>query len=297
VTSGSGLPADVEMATPTPDNLSPPVLVDNVETLANIPAIIANGAAWFRSVGTDKSPGTIVCTLTGAVTGSIERPRVLEIAMGTPLRDVIAVANEQSSDDDDAEPRRVVAAMTGVSNAIVVADQFDIPVSYEGFAEIGTGLGSASFILVDESTDPVAVVAGASRFLAVESCGQCEPCKRDGLQIAEELARVCRHEADAATLETIEDRLVTITHGARCNLAAQHQAVVGSFLANFGDRVVQHLDQRDEPVEPALVAELLGMERGTEDLDTTFADKQPDWTYDAVDSGRTPAERLTDHRA
>jgi len=302
VTSESGLAADVEMATPAPDNLSPPVLVDNVETIANVPPIIANGAAWFRSIGTEKSPGTIVCTLTGVVTGAIQRPSVVEVAMGTRLGDVIAQANDQigddvAVDDDDPEMHRVVAVMTGVSNAIVGVEQFDTPVSYEGFAALGSGLGSGSFIIIDHRTDPVAVAAGASRFLAVESCGQCEPCKRDGLAIADHLAKLCRHEPDALTLESIEDRLGTITRGARCNLALQHQVVVGSLLQRFGDRVQRHLQESDEPTEPVLVAELLSIDGGIETLDSSFADKQPDWTHDAVDSGRAPAERLTDHRA
>nr|MDQ6909934.1 hypothetical protein [Actinomycetota bacterium] len=83
--SESGLSAHVEMAGPDDDSAAPPTLVDNVETLANVPRIIARGAAWFRTVGTEKSPGTIVCT----VTGSTQRHGVGEVIMGTPLREVI----------------------------------------------------------------------------------------------------------------------------------------------------------------------------------------------------------------
>jgi NADH:ubiquinone oxidoreductase subunit F (NADH-binding) len=90
VTAGSGLPADVVMATEAGDNLAPPALVDNVETLANVPAIIARGAAWFRSAGTAASAGTVVCT----VSGPGRRTRVVEVPCGTPLVDVLAAGTE-----------------------------------------------------------------------------------------------------------------------------------------------------------------------------------------------------------
>jgi NADH-quinone oxidoreductase subunit F len=287
VTSGSGLAADVEMATTATDNLPPPVLVNNVETLANVPAIIAHGAAWFRSVGTEKSPGTVVCTLTGAV----RRPKVVEVAMGTPLRDVIAEASNEPGDG-----RRITGVLMGVSNSMVSPDAFDTPISYEALAAIGSGLGSASFIVLDERSDGVAVAAGASRFLAVESCGQCEPCKRDGLEISGHLARLVRNEADPAAIDVINHRLTTIADGARCNLAAQHQVVVGSILAAFDGNLRDHLDGRRDPAEPTLIAELLRIDGDKETVDSTFATKQPDWTYEPVDSGETPVERLTDHR-
>ena len=102
-------------------------------------------------------------------------------------------------------------------------------------AAIGSGLGSAGFMVVADDTAPISVVAGASRFLAVESCGQCTPCKQDGAEIAELLAGAARGEAAPEDLDTIRMRLRTITAGARCSLATQHQAVVGSLLDAFDD--------------------------------------------------------------
>jgi NADH:ubiquinone oxidoreductase subunit F (NADH-binding) len=212
--------------------------------------------------------------------------------MGTPLRDVIHEAA-----DEPGDKRRITGVLMGVSNAMVAAAQFDTPISYEGLAAIGSGLGSASFIVLDERGDGVATAAGASRFLAIESCGQCEPCKRDGLEITGHLNRLCRNEADEAAIDEIKRRLTTITDGARCNLAAQHQTVVGSIMQTFEGHVRGHLDAALEPVDPMLVAELLRIDGESETVDDTFIDKQPDWTYEAVDSGETPVERLTDHRA
>jgi len=116
-------------------------LVNNVETIANVPGIIGNGAAWFRSVGTDESPGTVVC----AVTGSSRRHAVGEVAMGTPLREVISAIG------GDPEPgRRVVGVMSEAASALVPESQLDIPLSYEGLAGVGSALGIAAFIVFDD---------------------------------------------------------------------------------------------------------------------------------------------------
>ncbi len=152
-----------------------PALVDNVETLANVPGIVEHGPAWFRSVGTDESPGTIVCTITGAT----RRHGVGEFAMGTPLRDVIETLGGGAADE-----RALIAAMSGTANAAIAAPDFHTPLTYEHLARLGSGLGTAGFIVFDDETDLIAVAHGVARFLAVESCGQCVPCKDDGLAIA-----------------------------------------------------------------------------------------------------------------
>ena len=292
VDSGSGLPADVQMATADDgDNLAPPVLVNNVETFANVANIIANGAAWFRSVGTTESPGTILCTVTGAVS----RPGVFEVAMGTPLRDLLALATSDAENDGGA--RSLSAVLMGVSNAILTSAELDTPISYEAFAAQGGGLGSASFIVVDDSTDPVAVAAGASRFLAVESCGQCTPCKQDGLEISSLLQKLASGQADQSHLRRIDERLLRITDGARCSLASQHQVVIGSIRTRFAAQFEARVQPGRDPVEPVLIAEVTAIDGQTTSVDPTFVDKQPDWTYGPHDSGLAPVERLTDHRA
>ena len=286
VTSGSGLAADVELATPTPDNTTPPVLIHNVETLANVPAIVAKGASWFREVGTPESPGTIVCTVTGAV----QHPGVVEAPMGLPLRTLLDEVGGGARTG-----RAIVGVLMGVSNAILTSDELDLPISHEAMRQRGSGLGSASFIVIDDADDPVAVAAGASRFLAIESCGQCTRCKLDGLDIAASLATITSGEGDDHVLQTIEKRLGTITDGARCSLATQHQLVVGSILDQFNDAVAARLAS-DEPVAPYVIAELVRIDDDTTTIDEAFLTKQPDWTHDEVDSGKMPAERLGDHR-
>ena len=299
--SGSGLTADVQKAGQMGVSIAPPALVNNVETLANVPAIIANGAAWFRTLGTQNSPGTVVCT----ITGSVGHPLVVEVELGTPLRSVLDLAR---ASDRDAELAPIVAVMMGVSNVILTAADLDTPVSYEAMSAIGTGLGSASFIVIDESTDPVALAAGVSRFLAVESCGQCTPCKQDGLAIFEGLRSLATEGGTEHDLALIERRLGTIADGARCNLARQHQVVVGSILGAFDDRVRVRLRPGVAPCEPVLVTELVALDNGLVTLDDAFLTKRSDWTQvtngsapstgaPIEDPGSSPVDRLTDHRA
>jgi len=288
VNTGSGQSSHVEMAGPGADAVAPPALVDNVETLANVPGIIARGGSWFRTEGTAESPGTIVCT----VTGSVQTSGVAEFMMGTPLREVI-----DHIGGGIKAGRTITAVMGGVSNALLTPDQLDTPLTYEDMAAIGSGLGSASFTVFDDTDDLVAVVAGASRFLAVESCGQCTPCKQGGLVLADLLGKLSRSTADERDLIQIRERVATVADGARCFLASQQEVVVGSLLERFGELVDGHLDRSIPGVEPALVAELVTIDDGTPILDERFRDKQPDWTFDDTYSGQAPADRLDEHRS
>ena len=287
VDTGSGASAHVELAGPGHETPAPPALVDNVETLANVAHIIAEGANWFRELGTDGSPGTIVCT----VTGDVVRPGVAEIPLGTTVREAIdAVAG-----GPDAE-RPVKAVLNGVSAAPLPAALLDTPLTYEDMAGAGSGLGTASLIVVGEGTDMTAVAAGVARFLAVESCGQCTPCKGDGLTLADALDRLCAGSGGQADLDAATDALTTIADGARCNLASQQQAVVGAILAGWDDEVVRRATGAAETVTPVLITEVVGIDdEGDVTLDEGRRTKQPDWTHDTPWSGSYPADELGDH--
>jgi hypothetical protein len=285
----SSLSAHVEMVTADAETGAPPTLVDNVETIANVARIVARGAAWFRTEGTERSPGTIVCT----ITGSTVRDGVGEVIMGTPLREAI-----EEIGGGVRRGRRVKAVISGVSNGVLTEADLDTPLTYEDMAAAGGGLGSGGFIVFDDHVDMTTVAAGVSRFLAVESCGQCTACKQDGLTISTRLAALCRSEATERDLAEIRKRVATVTDGARCFLASQQQVVVGSVLERFPADIAAHLDgRRAAPVEPMLIAELVDIEGGTAVIDEHFAAKQPDWTFDAEDSGQAPADRLDEHRA
>jgi NADH-quinone oxidoreductase subunit F len=277
-------PAGTEMAEEDRAGAAPPALANNVETMANVPGILAEGAAWFRSLGTAESPGTIVCTITGASRAH----GVAEVAMGTSLADVIDAVGGGA-----AEGRTLVAAMSGVANPLLPAARFDTPLTYEAMRAAGSGLGAAGFIVFDDTTDLAAVAAGVSRFLAVESCGQCTPCKQDGLALAALLDRIRRSDAHELDLVAVGDRVATVADSARCFLAEEHQLVLESILQLFPDVLRSHARGDTAGAEPYPIAAIAELgEDGLAVLEERQLDKQPDWSFDATDSGKAPVERL-----
>ncbi|MEO7555211.1 MAG: NADH-ubiquinone oxidoreductase-F iron-sulfur binding region domain-containing protein [Acidimicrobiales bacterium] len=258
-----------------------PACVNNTETLANVARIISRGPEWFRSLGTEESPGTVVCT----ITGDTRRHGVGEVQMGTTLREVI-----DDIGGGPSEGRTVKAVLAGVANGIVIGDQLDTPLTYEAMRAIGSGVGSGGFIVFDDTADMSAVAAGVARFLAVESCGQCEPCKLDGLTLSGALATIASSEGRENDMDVIRRRVDTVTRGARCFLASQQQVVLESILKHFPDELADHVAGTREPVEPVLITELLDIRGGTAILDERHRNKQPDWTYNANDSGTAPVD-------
>jgi NADH:ubiquinone oxidoreductase subunit F (NADH-binding) len=274
-------PAGSVMADESPTG-APPALVNNVETVANVPGILAQGADWFRSVGTAESPGTVVCTISGRT----RRHGVGEVAMGTPLSEVAELIGGGAR-----EGQQLVAAVSGAANPLLPANQLDTPVSYEAMAAAGSGLGAAGFVCFDDATDLAAVAAALSRFLAIESCGQCTPCKQDGLAIAVLLDKVRASEAEEEDLAAIADRVSTVADEARCYLAQQHQNVIDSVLRLFPGKLRVHL--AEEPAAaPELILPIVDIVDGQAVLDLDHLTKQPDWSHDKIDSGKAPVDRL-----
>jgi NADH:ubiquinone oxidoreductase subunit F (NADH-binding) len=257
-------------------------LANNVETLANVPGILADGATWYREVGTTESPGTVICTMTG----HCRVHAVGEVTMGTPLREAIDLIG------DGPEHLRLVGAMSGVANPIVPERLLDTELSYEAMSAIGSGLGAAGFYVLDDRTDVAAVAAGAARFLAIESCGQCEPCKRDGLAIADHLRALCASTGSPADLDELAQRLGTVAGGARCFLATQQQRVVESALGLYGGEFQQRALGQAEPAELEVIVPVVDIVDGHALLDTTHLTKQPDWSHDETSSGAWPAATL-----
>ncbi|MFT4867312.1 MAG: NADH-quinone oxidoreductase subunit F [Ilumatobacter sp.] len=283
--SGAGNSAATVGLAGTGGTADSPALVNNVETLANVPGIILNGPDWFREIGTADSPGSIVCT----ISGDTEHHGVGEFAMGTPLWEII--------DELGGGPRvgqTLIAAVSGTANSVLEASQFTTPLTYEDMAAAGSGLGSAGFIVIDDGTDLVAFAQAVARFLAVESCGQCLPCKDDGIGIARLLADVCSASGDERTLAELNRRFATVGDGARCGLALQQSRCVQSLVTLGVGTVERHLARSIEPVGPLLVAPIVDLVDGAATIDEMYADKQPDWSYGALDSGIPPAELYID---
>jgi NADH-quinone oxidoreductase subunit F len=248
-----------------------PTLVNNVETLSNVPHILARGADWFRTMGTAESPGTIVTT----VVGDVIAPDVGEVELGTPLSTVIDVVGSGLAPD-----RRVKAVFSGVANAVVTAPDLAVPVSYEGFESIGSGMGSAGFIVYDETTCMVDAAYRFSRFLSIESCGQCPPCKLGSGAITEHLERIELGTGGEEDLAIAAGWLQRVTDGNRCYLAVEEQIVVASILERFPEEFAEHIELRSCPRPRRLpIPKLVELADGRAVYDERFWDKQPDWTY------------------
>jgi NADH-quinone oxidoreductase subunit F len=249
-----------------------PTLVNNAETLANVPHILVHGADWFRSMGTDASPGTVIAT----VVGDVVAPDVGEVELGTPLRAVIEGVGSGLLDG-----RSIKAVFSGVANPVVTESNLDVPVSYEGLQSVGSGMGAAGFIVYDDTTCMVDTAYRFSRFLSVESCGQCPPCKLGSGEITVHLENIERGVGTESDLQGIVRWLSRVTDGARCYLATEERLVVASILDAFAHEFVDHIEHARCPNPRQLPIPLLvDLADGVATYDETFWRKRPDWTYD-----------------
>jgi NADH:ubiquinone oxidoreductase subunit F (NADH-binding) len=250
-----------------------PTLVNNVETLSNVPHILARGAEWFRSMGTAESPGTVVAT----VVGDVVAPDVGEVELGTPLGAVIDAVGS-----GPRPGRAVKAVFSGVANRVVTADHLDAPVSYEGLAAVGSAMGAAGFIVYDDTACMVDAAYRMSRFLYVESCGQCLPCKIGSGEITTHLERIETGAGTDDDIAAIGGWLERVTDGNRCYLAVEEQLVVSSVLRAFPDEFAEHIEGHACPRPGGRpMPKLVDLVDGVATYDETFWRKRPDWTYDA----------------
>jgi NADH-quinone oxidoreductase subunit F len=249
---------------------SNPTAVNNVETLANVAHVLANGADWYRSIGTASSPGTVVCT----VVGDCEREGVVEVTCDTTLVEVLDLFGAPRPG------RSVRAVFSGVSNAPLTGAQLATPLSFEAFAAAGSGLGAAGFLVYDDTACMVDVASVLSRFLWVESCGQCPPCKLGTGAITGALVDIATGHGSDTSLETLNHWLSVVADGNRCFLPVEEQQMIGSMLRTFPEDFEAHL--RGECTRPhrAVVPKLLDLADGHAVIDARQARKRPDWTYD-----------------
>ena len=228
---GTGMSAGLGAASAGPIDRINPTLVNNVETLANVPGILHHGPEWFRSVGTERSPGTMVFTIGGDVLA----PTVVELPLGTPLAVLVYVAGGGL-----AAGRRIGSMWSGVSNPPLNAAQIDTPLSFEGMELAGSGLGSGGYTVYDDSACIADIGAVMSAFLATESCGQCPPCTLGTASLTDAF-RSFHDGASHRTLEEMAATMQRVTDANRCGLGAAQQAIVAGVLARFADELDRHL--------------------------------------------------------
>jgi len=222
-----------------------PTLVNNVETLCNIPRIVVNGPGWFTQVGTEKCPGTMLFSLSGAV----NRPGIYEMPMGTPLRRLI-------EDCGGGVPagRKIKAVFPGgPSFAMVTADQLDLPMDFDSLKKAGTGLGSAGVIVVDDATCMVARTLAFSNFFKNESCGQCPPCRMGTINLATLMTKIEQGEGTQKDLDSLLQLCGFVKGTGYCTLVTGAAVLVQSSLRLFRHEFEEHIALKRCPFQPAAV--------------------------------------------
>ncbi|MEL6892746.1 MAG: NADH-ubiquinone oxidoreductase-F iron-sulfur binding region domain-containing protein [Actinomycetota bacterium] len=248
---------------------SNPAVVNNAETLAHVALVCRHGAAWYRSHGTDESPGPTIVT----ISGDVQRAAVGEVSLGRPLDELI---HELAGGPRPG--RSIKAVLSGVSNPVLPAAALGAPVSYEGLADVGGGLGSAGFIVYDDSRNMVDVAYQVSRFLHVESCGQCNSCKLGTHDVTALLEALVLGESTKVDVAAHLGRaLAGVTNAARCYLPTQEQRVVASLLDGFPDDLAERI--AGVPGDPdAPLPKLVDVRDGVAVLALGPPHKHPDWT-------------------
>jgi NADH-quinone oxidoreductase subunit F len=208
-----------------------PTVVNNVETVSNVPQILLHGADRFRSSGTANSPGTMVFT----VSGDVERPGVYELPLGTTLRELI-----YGKGGGIKAGRTIKAVFSGVSNPVIVPKYLDAPMDFSAFRAIGSGLGSGGFIVYDGTACMVRVAHCFSKFLWEESCNQCWSCKQGTDQSTVHLAKLIEGSGREPDVELILQGAMMAPHGNRCYLPVEHSLLIPSVVRSFPREFENH---------------------------------------------------------
>ncbi len=220
-----------------------PTLVNNVETLCNIPRILHKGAGWFTQVGTEKCPGTMLFSLSGAV----NKPGVYELPMGTPLRTLI-----DECGGGVPGGRKVKAVFPGgPSFSMVTADLLDLPMDFDALKKAGTGLGSAGVIVVDDATCMVAQTLKFSSFFKAESCGQCPPCRMGTINLETLMTKIEQGEGTQKDLDSLLQLCGFVKGTGYCTLVTGAAVLVQSSLKLFRQEFEEHIAKKRCPYQPA----------------------------------------------
>jgi len=198
--------------------------VNNVETLATLPHILKNGPEWFTAVGTERSPGYKIVSISGHVV----KPGNYEVPLGTPLRELLAIAGGAR------KGRRIVAMQPGGgSSACLFAEHLDLGYDFDTMAQHGTMLGSGAVVFFDDSTNFVEAALALVQFYAHESCGQCTPCREGGHWLEVTLNRLL----DGGGMDSDIDMLVAVAHQMTglnlCPLGDSIEPFLGSVISRF----------------------------------------------------------------
>lgn len=256
----------------TPDSPNP-TLVNNAETLAHVASILRYGGQSFRDIGTENTPGTILATLSG----DIKRPGIYEVPAGTPLGEIL-----HGFGGGPKRGRKFKAVLPGVSTGVIPEELFDTPADFDFLARIGSGLGSAGFIVIDDIASIPRVAQTVARFLFVESCDQCSACK-NGLRLASESLDEI-FDPTHATHDDIEAALtgaVSAPQGNRCYLPVQGAILIKSLMERYPHEFERQVRFADKSPAEWILPKMTDFDEKTRAFtyDLRQALKEPNWTY------------------
>ena len=259
-----------------------PALVNNAETLAHVPSIVRGGADGFRALGTADTPGTVLYT----ISGDVKRPGVYELNAGVSLRRLVyEVAGRPTNGE-------VKAVLSGVSAGVIAGNELDTPADFGSLSAIGSGLGSAGFIVLNSSRSLVRVAQSAARFLYVESCNQCPACKH-GLRIASQTldGMFDPQESHFHSVDLALFGARSAPQANRCYLPVQASILICSLLHKFKPEFDLQLAEPRQNPEPFPVPLISDFDEGNHRFvyDGRFAFKNPDWTYSIPAAVEEPA--------
>jgi NADP-reducing hydrogenase subunit HndC len=210
-----------------------PTLINNVETLANVPPIVNNGAAWFRSFGTPSSPGTKVYT----ILGNVNVTGLIEVPMGITLREVIAIYAKGMKSNSTFK----LAQTGGSSGSIIPASLQDTPMDYDSFNKAGVSLGSGAMLICDEDTCVVDLARVLQNFFRVESCGKCNPCRIGNERAYSILSNIAEGVASLKDLDDLQHISENLYQLSNCGLGQTAGTPIHDVLTYFRAEVEAHI--------------------------------------------------------
>jgi len=216
-----------------------PTVLNNVETFANVPGIVLNGADWYRSIGTENSPGT----KTFALTGNVVNTGLVEVPMGTTLREVIFDIGGGIKDGKKFKAVQI----GGPSGGCLTEEHLDLPLDFDSLKKVGAIIGSGGLVVMDEDTCMVEVARFFMNFTQNESCGKCVPCREGTKRMLEILERIIRNEGTLEDLDLLEELAKTITETALCGLGQTACKPVLSTLKYFRNEYLAHVVDKHCP--------------------------------------------------
>lgn len=210
-----------------------PTVLNNVETYANVSMIILNGADWYKSIGPEKSPGTKAF----ALTGSVKNTGLIEVPMGTKLREIVYDIGGGLKDDI---PLKAVQ-IGGPSGGCLVTDDLEVSLDFDSLKSKGAMIGSGGLVVMDENTCLVEVARFFMNFTQNESCGKCVPCREGTKRMLEILERIVAGNGTLEDLDLLEELGQAITDTALCGLGKSAALPVLSTLKNFRQEYIEHV--------------------------------------------------------